>query len=370
VLIKSSFLLACLVFCLAQLPILYFAPRLMSLESANYAFVRDSVATEGIHAKLLCLGDSLVKIGVSPLILQSLLHEPTFNLAVIGSRPMSTYCILKRVLQYGGKPKAVLVDFEPGILCNDPRAAVHESAEFYDISDCVDAAATTRDFNYSGALLSAVLVPSYRLKYGLTDWLAKLFHCGNGPDRFTVKKYTRNWLANRGQSLEPANADPMPTNPALADQVLTNWRKVLAARSPWVCNTLNSAYITKFLKLAHERSIKVYWLIPPLHPVAQRETERFGIDDAYVRFVKNFSSSFDNLSIIDGRHSHYAGNCFIDPGHLHRRGTVTYSTALASLMSSDYSQQWITLPSWEEQSADCQLEDVEQSSKLIIAKRR
>ena len=367
-LLNSSFLAALVLFAAMQLPLQCLGPKLHSLESANYEFVRRSVPKEGIRASVVCLGDSLLKQGVSPRILENQLQERVINLSVIGSRPMATYCILRRLLREGGQPKLLLVDFEPDILYSDPRSAVHESAEFYDVEDCLDAALTVGDYNYAGSLLTAVLLPSYRMKYALVDFVTELIRNRRSPDFSQVKKYSRNWLVNKGQSLEPAQHGPLPDDSKQADNIVKEWRKVFQSHSPWVCNQINQTYMSKFIDLANHNSIKVFWLITPMHPRAQKEMEETGVEAAYVKLARNLQSRFPNLVVIDGRHANYDGHFFIDSEHFHRHGATVYSKALGKILQLKGKDRWIELPQCDRSDIDKTLEDVEQSSKIPLQK--
>ena len=61
-------------------------------------------------------GDSQVKFGVSPLLLESKLGQPSHCLAVQGGQAPTSYFMLKKTLASGVIPSAVVVDFEPHLL--------------------------------------------------------------------------------------------------------------------------------------------------------------------------------------------------------------------------------------------------------------
>lgn len=367
----SSFLAAVAVFFFSQLPLRYFESELLSLEATNYYFVSQSVLTDGVRASIVCLGDSLLKQGIAPIILEKYLHERAINLAVIGSRPMATYCIFKRILREGGQPKLVLVDFEPCILYSEPSTAAHESAEFYDADDFLDVALAVGDGCYTSSLLLSILLPSYRLKHAISDLAISLVRTGSWPDRSLVRKYSRNWRINKGQSLEPAQNGPLPGNTIQASRIVGEWRKVFQDYSSKNCNQVNLAFMRKFFDLANRNSIKVFWLITPMHPRAQKEMEETGFETAYTNLVRNMQSQFPNLIVIDGRHANYDGHLFIDSEHFHRHGATIYSKSVAEILRLPASTRWIQLPKCDMSDVDMTLEDVEQSSKsLLVGNKR
>ncbi len=362
----SSFLAAVAVFVASQFPLRHFESELLSLESTNYHFVCRSVLTDGVGASIVCLGDSLLKQGIAPIVLERYLHERVINLAVIGSRPMATYCIFKRILREGGQPKLVLVDFEPCILYSEPNTAAHESAEFYDAEDFLDVALTVGDGCYASSLLMSILLPSYRLKHAISDLAIALVRTGSWPDRSLVRKYSRNWRINKGQSLEPAQNGPLPDDSMQASRIVGEWRKVFQEYSLKNFNQVNLAFMCKFFELANRNSIKVFWLITPMHPRAQKEMEATGFETAYINLVRRMQSQFPNLIVIDGRHANYDGHLFIDSEHFHRHGATIYSKSVAEILRLPASTRWIELPKCDMSDVDMTLEDVEQSSKSLL----
>lgn len=343
----STFLSALVLFIVFQLCLDRFSAQLQTLESMSYAFVREIVKSDTcVSSKILCFGDSLVKMGVSPAILESFLKEPVCNLAVPGSRPSASYFILRRALKTGASPKAVLVDFESGILRDDPCKAVHESAEFFGLDDCLDLAAVTRDFDYVSSLMAAVTVPSYRLKYPTCAALRRAFRLDGGIDKKEILEYVSNWRNNRGQTLPPYSS---PLQIEGNNKIV--WKDIIEKRVPWYCHPMNRVYLEQFIGLANKHGITVYWLLPPMHPAAQLELEKTGVDSAYCQFAASMLKRFPNLRIVDGRHAHYGSENFMGGCHLNRLGSMVYSAGLGELLTSqtpeirrELSQRWLALP--------------------------
>src|SRR4051812_42261979 len=62
---------------------------------------------------VLCFGDSMVKFGVAPRVLEDRLGTKAYNLALYAGSPTASYFLLRRALEAGARPSAILVDFQP-----------------------------------------------------------------------------------------------------------------------------------------------------------------------------------------------------------------------------------------------------------------
>src|SRR5262245_5292812 len=70
---------------------------------------------------VLYLGDSQVKLGLLPRVVEGRTGLSGYNLAVLRGMPASSYGLLRRALDAGARPKAVVVDFNPGLLATRQR---------------------------------------------------------------------------------------------------------------------------------------------------------------------------------------------------------------------------------------------------------
>lgn len=352
----STFLSAVAFFIGFQLCLSPFSSQLVTLESMSYAFICELTKSNlCTTSKILCFGDSLIKMGVSPAILENVLNQPVCNLAVPGSRPSSSFFILRRVLQTGAAPQALLVDFESGILRDDPCVAVHESAEFFGLRDCLDLAVVTKRFDYVSSLIAAVTLPSYRHNYTIRSTLLKAFRLGAGIDRRSIDEYVLNWQNNKGQTLPPYSShSEIEANNRIV------WKEIIAKRVPWYCQSFNRVYLEKFIELANTHGITVYWLLPPMHPSAQQELEKSGVDSAYCKLAEDMLKRYPNLRIVDARHAHYGSTNFTGGCHLNRYGSMVFSLGLSKLLgpclNNRISHRWLIMPRFQELEASTPLE--------------
>src|SRR5689334_9446274 len=64
-------------------------------------------------SSVLCFGDSLVEFAVLPKVIEGRTHRPAFNLALPAGTPAASYFLLKKSLDSGARPRAIVVDFLP-----------------------------------------------------------------------------------------------------------------------------------------------------------------------------------------------------------------------------------------------------------------
>src|SRR5262249_51799500 len=94
----------------------------------------------------------------------------------------------------------------------------------------------------------------------------------------------------------------------------------------------NKQYVRRFLALAEAHRIRVFWLIPPIHPVVQGVRDKLGRDGPFQRFIREEQARFPDLVVIDGRRSGYHPDLFVDSSHLNIEGTTTFSVDVADVV--------------------------------------
>src|SRR5262249_41928557 len=61
--------------------------------------------------EVLCFGDSLMQCGILPRVLEDRLALRSYNIAIGAGSPATTYFLLRRALESGARPRAVLVEY-------------------------------------------------------------------------------------------------------------------------------------------------------------------------------------------------------------------------------------------------------------------
>lgn len=322
-----------------------------------------------LKSRVVCLGDSLVQVGVASPIIETETGLSTCNLAISGGQAASSYFLLRRVLDAGGRPDALVLDFFPRHLQSSPLLGLDPWVSLTRLGEVIDLARTGRDVEFLGRVALAKILPTVRLRPEVrANVLAALRGEDQGDKHHVPPFLRRNMEVNRGGLL-------CPSTPAL-DKDLNAWSKTyFPAR--WSCHPIHERYIERLLSLAESRRIRVFWLLPPLQPALQERCERSGFDARHVEFVRRYQARYANVTVLDGRHARYDPRVFFDPHHLARDGAAIFSTDVASTVrrgieSDPPLPHWVDLPSFGERPIDGPLEDVEQSRvavKLERAKR-
>src|SRR4051794_12362625 len=80
---------------------------------AQWQLAGRAARREATRGELLCFGDSLVVFDVAPRVLEARTGRRAYNLAAMGSQSSTSYLLLRRALEAGARPSAVVVDFMP-----------------------------------------------------------------------------------------------------------------------------------------------------------------------------------------------------------------------------------------------------------------
>lgn len=328
--------------------------RVETFLGVNTRFVRKSLARESPRCDILCLGDSLVKDGVQPRVLEQRLGRKAYNLAVPAALALETYFVVRRLLARGARPAALIVDFDPFALATDPRIIAPDVAEMLSPVDSCQLGWAAGDANFGGSLLTACLLPSARCRLRLHRDLAEVLLDGryHSRDR-SMWRYWQSWRANQGSQAmvrKPGARDPI-FDPDHAHD----------AGQPWTPNPVNCEFVIHFLEATERSSVPVIWLLPPLCPVHQRVREKWGVDEAYAAFVRSLSDRFQHVTVIDARHAGYPATVFTDMTHLDWQGGYALTAGLADLLAgSDWQRsRWMKAPAFKPPPPGLRLDTVD-----------
>ena len=92
------------------------------LDTAESWRLRGSGAFGFLGAEVLAFGDSMVEFGVLPGVIAERSGLRAINLAVHDGSPAVSYFLLRRALEAGARPRAIVVDFMPHQLARSQRA--------------------------------------------------------------------------------------------------------------------------------------------------------------------------------------------------------------------------------------------------------
>jgi hypothetical protein len=322
----------------------------------SWAVAGDAALREAPGREVLCFGDSLVKLGVAPPLVSRRSGRSSYNLALFAAQSPATYFMLRRALDAGARPEAVVVDFAPDLLPGGPRYNLRQWGEFLALAESVDLAWRARDAAFFAETMLGRLLPTVRARSEIRTNI----HAALLDSRFSLRSETlphwRNWRLNAGGELTPADHDV--TRPLRPED-----HGRLHSGTFW-CDSINRQYISRFLSLAAARRIRVFWLLTPVTPEMQAERDRTGADGKFSRFVAGWLERFPGLVVLDGRRAGYDSAVFVDPIHLDARGAAALSDDVAAALArapTAEDRRWVALPKYRARPADPTLEDLDGS---------
>jgi hypothetical protein len=338
---------------------------------AGWAQARRSAST-ATRCDVVALGDSLMKHGLAPAVVERRLGRPTCNLAMSGGGAPGFYFQFRRLLHAGARPAALLLDVEN--LNVDPLAMTRSWPELLSPDEWAGLAWSAGDAAALARMTITAALPTYRMRSEVRGNLLAALAGEPFKPAWELPPVVRNWLHNRNAELLPPRGDPpgVDPRPALLDR--DNYRP-----ASWACHPLNALYLTALLDLATAADVRVFWLLPPLHPEVQARRERFGQDGQYVEFVRGLAARYANLTVIDGRRAGYPAEALADMTHLNRSGALAFSDGVAERVGEHLAgvlrTNWVELPRWRagavaEIESGVVVEDVQQSARALGAVRR
>ena len=315
---------------------------------------------------ILILGDSQVKFGMMPLLMESKLGQPAQCLAVQGGQAPSSYFLLRKALDAGVVPSAIIVDFEPHLLRDGIEHNRRMWPELLDLPDAAELAIEARDSDTFAAITLAHLLTSYRERFEIRDNIMAAFK-GETP-------LMQNWLEmadrNRGMNRGALAMSKSPADRVLHTEIWGN-----PTPTPWTPDPINDRYVRRLLKLAMDRHIPVYCALMPVLPAVQVKYEQHGMNDRYLAWIRNLQQKFYNLYVLDWRHSNYGHTVFTDELHLDHEGAASITAALGDYLLRSFHGQgvdirWIKMPDFQADVRQIAIEDSGQSDQLMRVKRK
>jgi len=294
------------------------------------------------ECSVLCFGDSLIKFGVLPRVIEAKIGLKTFNLATSGGTIPSAYFLWKRALDAGAKPKAVVVDFAALMLKDSDALTLQNYPELASLADCADLARTAGDARFLAAAALAKVIPSFHWRFEVQTLIRSSFEGRSGSHRDAGATFRWKWEAERGAQPMPPGRVRHPSEDYLIDGV---------SPESWTIEPRNEAFLDRFIGLAEVRGIPVYWLLPPLCPEAHARRQARGADEAYGRLARSKQAKFANLIVLDARSSGYDDSVHVDHIHLDQVGASVLSGDVATVLmdrlrNGQTPSRWVTLPSY------------------------
>lgn len=340
--------------------------------AVSWKYTGKVVARKAPRNDILCFGDSLLKFGVLPPVVQARTGQRTYSLGLLSGSAPSSYFLLRRALEAGARPRSVVVDFARGILGDGPDSLTrpYPWADLLNLRETLELSWVARDPGLLASIAVRRLLPSDRRRFEIRAHIVAALKGRQTGQRDVAPALWRNWNTNEGGQANP-KVGPFP-DPVIPDE---------AAFKPgtWRCHPVNAFYVRKFLELAASRGIRVYWLLPPVTPGTLSHWVHSGDERLYLDYVRSEQSHFANVEVIDGRYSGFQREVFVDGVHLDRDGAAALSAGVGDILRTamarpaDRRGDWHKVADFHDLPTEIAIEDVGQSRtalKTVLEKRR
>jgi hypothetical protein len=313
-------------------------------------------------AEILCFGDSQVKFGVAARVLEARLGLRAYNLALNAGPPQASYYLLRRALESGARPKAMLIDFIPHALASDSyKGSYGLWADIIDNRQCFDLAWSYRDASFFAATMLARALPSFKDRFEIRADVMAALRGQSASQRPELPGFLRQWEVNHGSQIMPKNRNFRGNTEIFRNELYPD---------DWRSSPQNALYVRRILEVAAEHRIPVFWLLMPFSSEVEALRERKGLDVRYDRFVNRCQARYPNFVVIDGRRSGYDHAVHVDPIHLDREGALALSVDVAEILRRYLTDptklpRWVTLPAYRTPVAEVPLEDANESQLAI-----
>lgn len=327
----------------------------------SYEHCRQIAAGKVRDCGVLAFGDSLMKLGIAPKVIQDRTGLPGYNFAIPGSQAPASYFLLREALASGARPRAVLVDFFPCLLASDPWTNITNWPIVASYRDCLDMAWTGGDSRLFAALAVRKTLPSVRCRESIRAAIVEALKGFGGFSRSGIQVALRNWEVNRGLGIENFRHDP--------NIPLDHW--VAELFQPIRCTPLNRLYIDRFMELAARHDIAVFLVLPPYMPTMQARVEQVGFDADHEVFVRSMLGRYPALNVLDARKANFEPFVFIDTHHLGYEGASTFSAEVGELLRRKLDRpgsvpRWVAIPSYRKRPMTVRHENIDESRMAVL----
>ncbi len=313
---------------------------------------------EAVGSDILFVGDSLVKLGLLPAVFDGHASMRSYNLGMASSAPPAGYFVVHRALSAGARPKAIVVGYSPFLLRESLSKQSNEWPELLRPAEAAGLAIDARDPEFLASTLAARWIPSLRMRPRLRKTVALALAGRRDGERHMIFPFARNTRVNRGAMAAPVNSLFRGDSTAEAAAAFSTNPAPLA---------IHRDYLRKLLRLATDRQIVLYWLIPPLSPAAQSRREAVGSDAEFSKLIAELQAEFPAMVVVDARRSGYRDDHFIDPIHLNHRGAARLTADFAAVVRdpSTGPGRWVDLPDPTGRDEPTPVEDLAASAEWL-----
>ncbi|RUL89316.1 hypothetical protein [Tautonia sociabilis] len=319
-----------------------------------------------IGARVLCLGDSRMKLGVLPVVLEDRIGLPAYNLAVPGAPASATVILLEKALRAGAKPSLLVVNFDENLLAVSPRERVSEWPELLGPGDWLGLARRSGDLDFVLRVGLGMILPSWRDREAIRERIVAALGGRERPILPELRALDRNWRRNLGAQVATPG-ERVPSSTAFIDSGATPRSR------GWRPHPINAQAVHRLCSLADRLGITVAWLLPPSRADWTDRRRSLGLTEAFDAFVAEVLDAHPNVVVVDGRSAGFPDAAFRDPTHLDGLGASSLSESLADALlplldrgrADDDSARLVALPAYRPPSSRLSLEDMATSAAMV-----
>jgi hypothetical protein len=336
--------------------------------SLSWRYSAEAARSRVCDRDVLVIGDSLVKHAVLPSVLDKAAALRAENLGAARCPTLMSYFLLRRSLESGARPRAIIFNAKPAVLMGDIDFNRRYWQEVLSTGELWDLFKLKPNAAFVLSVLAGKVCPSLRSRIDIRAHLAARLRGQTGPLSVTNRALWRNWTVNHG-------ANVACRKPPYDGKLTRDEESGLHPRL-FHCDKTNAKAVDRLLHLAQEHQIPVLWLLPPLSPDLQSVREQSGAERSYEQFVRGYQARFpQTVTILDGRNIGYPPSAFADATHLDAQGAISLSRSIArvvgrvtALPREMSTTRWISLDPWSAGSVEIAIapEDVETSRAIAI----
>ena len=303
--------------------------------SLSWTLSARAARTEARGANVLCLGDSLIKHGALPRVIEAVAGGKACNLSVCAAQAPATFFLLRRALESGAKPRAIVADFAPDLLAGGPQYQERCYQELLSPRECLELAWAAHDPGFLARVGLGRLLPSIRGRFEIRAAVLAAMGGRASPLGEVTRLYRRQWGVNGGGEYTPPNGYAGEVGPGVPKQYMAH---------AFACQKVNAKYVKQILALSARRHVPVYWLLPPITPALQAERDRSGAEAAHEAYLRSLIDRNPGLTVLDARRPGVEGSRFVDAVHLNGPGGAALSVAIAGAIGRPApDSRWVAL---------------------------
>jgi len=291
---------------------------LVVLVETMLSFLPDNAVVQRFHAShippespdWLVMGDSVAAGGIIASELSDCLdHQYVFNAAIPATGPAFSYFILQRDLAAGRMPKAI-------IYAPSPHTFASQSLTLLVGGYC--------HWKEIGEILgTGIKIPE--TAYGI---LCKVSY--SLRNREQISSLFKNKVAHDVQE-EYAGDTPLPMRPANRHYALNDVLPIL--KKPFTVRSFNRLMLGKFLALARQNHIRVYWVTMPVLSVVHEGREPYDFDRDYQTFLAGLQKQY-GIIVVQKDFPILDDQSFSDSLHLSPPAAIKFTQYLGTKLAS------------------------------------